>query len=153
MRRISIFLLSWSAFCLVTACTAKKEKPRGKPPVPVTVVQAVHKEVPLQVKAIGTIEAFTSVAIKAQVSGQIARIHFAEGSDVAKGALLVSMPDNVLRPLIIGRKAKLPTFLLFLGILGGLQAYGMLGILFGPLVVTLLTSFVAIYREEFADEN
>jgi predicted PurR-regulated permease PerM len=68
------------------------------------------------------------------------------------GTVLVSLPDNFLRPLIIGRKAKLPTFLLFLGILGGIQAYGMLGILFGPLVVTLLMSFIAIYREEFAEK-
>jgi predicted PurR-regulated permease PerM len=48
-----------------------------------------------------------------------------------------------------GRKAKLPTFLLFLV---GIQAYGMLGILFGPLVVTLLMSFIDIYREEFAEK-
>jgi predicted PurR-regulated permease PerM len=71
----------------------------------------------------------------------------------AWGAVFVSLPDNFLRPLIIGRKAKLPTFLLFLGILGGIQAYGMLGILFGPLVVTLLMSFAAIYREEFAEKQ
>ena len=42
-------------------------------------------------------------------------------------------------------------FLLFIGILGGLQVYGFLGIVAGPLVVTLLTSFVEIYREEFAE--
>ncbi len=68
------------------------------------------------------------------------------------GGLLVSLPDNFLRPLIIGRKAKLPTFLLFIGILGGISAYGFLGILFGPAVVTLLLAFVTIYREEFANQ-
>jgi predicted PurR-regulated permease PerM len=65
------------------------------------------------------------------------------------GAVLVSLPDNFLKPLLIGRKAKIPVFLLFLGILGGLQVYGFLGILFGPLVVTLLTALVKIYREEY----
>ena len=70
----------------------------------------------------------------------------------AWGAVFVSLPDNFLKPLLIGRKAKLPTFLLFLGILGGLQVYGILGILAGPLVVTLLTAFVQIYREEFANK-
>lgn len=68
------------------------------------------------------------------------------------GVVFVSMPDNFLRPLIIGRKAKLPTFLLFLGILGGIQVYGILGILFGPVIVTLLMAFVTIYREEFAEK-
>ena len=65
------------------------------------------------------------------------------------GLLFVSLPDNFLKPLIIGKKAKIPTFLLFIGILGGLKVYGFLGILAGPLVVTLLTAFVQIYREEF----
>jgi predicted PurR-regulated permease PerM len=69
------------------------------------------------------------------------------------GTLLVSLPDNFLKPLLIGRKAKLPTFLLLIGILGGLQVYGFLGILFGPLVVTLLTAFVQIYREEYAERH
>jgi predicted PurR-regulated permease PerM len=68
------------------------------------------------------------------------------------GTVLVSLPDNFLKPMIIGKKAKLPTFFLFLGILGGLQVYGFLGILFGPLVVTLLTAFIQIYREEYAGQ-
>lgn len=67
------------------------------------------------------------------------------------GVALVSVPDNFLKPILIGRKAKLPTFFLFLGILGGLQVYGFLGILFGPLIVTLLTAFIQSYREEYAE--
>ena len=91
MKQTSIILTISAIFLLCTSCTAKKEKPKAKPPVPVKVVQAVLKNVPIQVKAIGNIEAFTSVAIKSQVGGQIARLHFAEGSDVEKGALLVSI--------------------------------------------------------------
>ncbi len=67
------------------------------------------------------------------------------------GVVFVSLPDNFLKPLLIGRKANIPTSLLILGILGGLQVYGFLGILAGPLVVTMLTVFVQIYREEFAN--
>jgi len=69
------------------------------------------------------------------------------------GLVLVSLPDNFLKPLIIGKKAKIPTFILFIALLGGLQVYGVLGILFGPLVVTLLTAFLQIYREEYADQH
>ena len=69
------------------------------------------------------------------------------------GTLLVSLPDNFLKPLLIGKKAKLPTFFLFIGILGGLQVYGLLGILFGPLIVTLLTALIQIYREEFYERE
>jgi len=69
----------------------------------------------------------------------------------AWGLLLVSLPDNFLKPLLIGKKARLPAFFLFIGILGGLKVYGILGILFGPLVVTLLFVFVQIYREEYGE--
>jgi multidrug efflux system membrane fusion protein len=91
MRLTSLILLCSIAFFCCTACNAKKEKPKTKPAVPVKVAQAVQKNVPVQVKAIGNIEAYTSVAIKSQVSGQISRVHFSEGSDVNKGALLVSI--------------------------------------------------------------
>jgi membrane fusion protein, multidrug efflux system len=90
LKQTSIIIIS-VVLLFITACTAKKEKPKAKPPVPVQVAQAVQKNVPVQVKAIGNIEAYTSVAIKSQVSGQIARLHFTEGSDVEKGALLVSI--------------------------------------------------------------
>jgi predicted PurR-regulated permease PerM len=68
------------------------------------------------------------------------------------GLVLVSLPDNFLRPLLIGKKAELPAFFLFIGILGGLKVYGLLGILFGPLVVTLLYAFVHIYRAEYGEQ-
>jgi multidrug efflux system membrane fusion protein len=87
---VALVTMSLALLCC-SACTAKKEKPKAKPPVPVKVAQAVQKDVPVQIRAIGNIEAFTTVAIKSQVSGQIARIHFSEGSDVEKGALLVSI--------------------------------------------------------------
>ena len=67
------------------------------------------------------------------------------------GLVLVTLPDNFLKPALIGRKAKLPAFFLFVGILGGLKVYGILGVLFGPLVVTLLMVFVQIYREEYGE--
>ncbi len=69
----------------------------------------------------------------------------------AWGLVLVSLPDNFLKPLIIGKKAKIPTFILFIALLGGLQAFGVLGILFGPVIVSLLAAFIQIYREEYAD--
>jgi predicted PurR-regulated permease PerM len=72
---------------------------------------------------------------------------------VVWGAVFVSLPDNFIKPLLIGKRANIPIFLLFLSILGGLQVYGFLGILFGPLIVTLLTALVKIYREEFAEKS
>jgi predicted PurR-regulated permease PerM len=63
------------------------------------------------------------------------------------GALFVSSVDNFIKPLFIGGRAKLPTLLLLFSILGGLQAYGFMGIFLAPVVLALLLAFVDIYRE------
>lgn len=63
------------------------------------------------------------------------------------GAGLVSTIDNFIKPLFIGGRAKLPTFLLLFAILGGLATYGFMGVFVAPVLVALLLSFVDIYRE------
>lgn len=69
------------------------------------------------------------------------------------GIGIVSGADNVLKPLIIGGRTKLPTLFLFFGILGGLQAYGFLGIFLGPVVLATIMAFVNIYKEEYAQQT
>jgi predicted PurR-regulated permease PerM len=63
------------------------------------------------------------------------------------GAVAVGMTDNMIRPVLIGKGAKLPVFLLFLGIFGGLQVYGPIGIFLGPLLISCVIVFLQIYRE------
>ena len=63
------------------------------------------------------------------------------------GAVAVGLLDNVLRPILIGKGARLPIFLLFLGIFGGLKVYGPLGLLLGPLLISCVMVFLQIYRE------
>jgi predicted PurR-regulated permease PerM len=54
--------------------------------------------------------------------------------------------DNVLRPLLIKRSAKLPLLLIFVGVVGGLIAFGLIGIFIGPVVLavgfTLLQAWI-----------
>ncbi len=63
------------------------------------------------------------------------------------GALAVGLLDNLIRPILIGKGAKLPIFLLFLGIFGGLKVYGPLGIFMGPILISCVLVFLQIYRE------
>ena len=70
---------------------------------------------------------------------------------VVWGTLLVSTADNWIKPLFIGGRAKLPTFLLLMSILGGLKVYGFLGVFLGPVVLAILFTFVGIYREEYQE--
>jgi multidrug efflux system membrane fusion protein len=107
MKKTSVYAVIIMTFLCSASCTAKKEKPKAKPAVPVKMAQASQKDVPVQVKAIGNIEAYTSVAIKSQVSGQIARVHFTEGSDVAKGALLVSIDPEPFQATLSQCEANL----------------------------------------------
>lgn len=63
------------------------------------------------------------------------------------GAGVVSMVDNLIKPLFIGGRARLPTFLLLFAMLGALLTYGFMGVFIAPVLLALLLSFVEIYRE------
>ncbi len=65
------------------------------------------------------------------------------------GVFAVGGIDNVIRPLIIGGRTAIPTVVLFFGIFGGLQAYGLLGVFLAPVVIAILVAFVRIYRERY----
>jgi len=65
------------------------------------------------------------------------------------GLVFVTLPDNFAKSVLIGRRAKIPSFFLFISILGGLNVYGIFGILLGPVVVTMLMAFIQIYRDEY----
>ena len=60
------------------------------------------------------------------------------------GALVVSWVDNLIRPLVISGPTRIPFLLVFLGVLGGLNAFGLIGLFLGPV---LLAVSVAIWRE------
>lgn len=63
----------------------------------------------------------------------------------AWGALIVSMIDNVLRPMLVEREVKIHPFLIFLSVIGGLEFFGPAGFLLGPLVLSLLFTLFNIY--------
>ncbi|THB63499.1 MAG: AI-2E family transporter [Desulfovibrio sp.] len=64
-------------------------------------------------------------------------------------ALLVGSIDNFLRPFLMKGKGGLSPFYVFLGIIGGVQVYGLAGILFGPLIIGFAAVILFIYEEEF----
>jgi multidrug efflux system membrane fusion protein len=85
----SLAIWSVGAACLLSlGCSSQSAAPPSMPPVPVTVATAVQKNVPIQLRPIGNVESYASITIKAQVAGELVRIHFSEGQDVKKGELL-----------------------------------------------------------------
>jgi len=63
----------------------------GRGPVPVLVAKAIRKTVAQRLHAIGRVEAYSTVQVKAQISGQLMQVHFKEGQDVSKGDLLFTI--------------------------------------------------------------
>ena len=57
----------------------------GDAAVPVLVGKAVEKNMAVQITAIGNVQPFTKVAVRSQITGQLAKVHFQEGSEVKKG--------------------------------------------------------------------
>jgi len=64
------------------------------------------------------------------------------------GALVISTIDNIAKPKLIGRKAKVHPVLVLLGILGGLSLFGLIGLILGPVMLALLMTFIDIYEKE-----
>jgi len=66
---------------------------------------------------------------------------------LAGGAVAISTVDNILRPLIIGQRTQLPTLLIFFSLLGGIQFFGPVGLIVGPVLVALLIGILEFTRE------
>jgi predicted PurR-regulated permease PerM len=64
------------------------------------------------------------------------------------GILVISSIDNVIKPMIMGKKSKMHPALALLGILGGLQVFGIIGIVIGPLSMAILVVFFDFYLIE-----
>jgi len=64
---------------------------RSREAVPVLVATAAQKAMPVQIRAVGNVEAFSTVLVKSQVTGVLNQAHFKEGQDVKKGQLLFTI--------------------------------------------------------------
>ena len=62
------------------------------------------------------------------------------------GTFVISMVDNILKPLIIGSRTKMPTIVIFFTVLGGIKAFGIIGLIMGPLIMAVFVSVFEIFR-------
>jgi membrane fusion protein, multidrug efflux system len=76
-------------------------------PVPVVTARVEQKAMPVTLPAVGTVEAISSVLIRAQVTGQLSAIHFAEGQDVVKGQPLFSLDARPFQATLAQAEAVL----------------------------------------------
>lgn len=103
-------------------------------------VTAVFSFVPL----IGSAAVWLPAALILMVSG-----HLVKGLLLlAWGAGVVAMADNVVRPLIISEQVNFHPLHIFFALLGGVQAFGPVGLFVGPVVLAIATALFSLWREE-----
>jgi predicted PurR-regulated permease PerM len=61
------------------------------------------------------------------------------------GVLVISMVDNILKPIIIGSRTKMPTIVILFSVLGGIKLFGVIGLITGPLVTAVFLSVFEIF--------
>jgi len=92
--------------CL-SACSTKTAETAPNLAVPVTVAKAVQKTVPINLTAIGTAEAFSTVSIKSQVNAILEQVHFKQGDFVKKGDLLFTLDARPFQSALAQSEANL----------------------------------------------
>jgi predicted PurR-regulated permease PerM len=63
------------------------------------------------------------------------------------GSTIVMNIDNIIKPYLIGSRAKISALIVVIGVFGGLKLFGFIGILIGPLLLALLQTVIDLFRE------
>ena len=122
-RQTNRFLAAGLLLVLVTACSSQKAAEPGAGgapaggggrggrggggPVPVITGHVQKKAVPVTIPAVGTAEALQTVQVRAQVTGQLSGIHFAEGQELRKGQLLFTIDPRPFQAALDQAKGQL----------------------------------------------
>jgi len=104
----SAFCILHSAFVvlLLAACSGAKQKPPEER-IPVTVAVAQQKDIPLQIRAIGSVQPLATVAVRALAGGQLMNVWFREGDDVARGQRLFTIDPRPYQAALAQAQANL----------------------------------------------
>jgi multidrug efflux system membrane fusion protein len=96
------------ATLLLTGCNSPKaQSAPAMPPVPVSVAVAAQESLPVDIRAIGSVEPFDTVQVKSQIAGQLMSVHFTEGGNVSQGALLFEIDPRPYRDALSQTEAAL----------------------------------------------
>jgi multidrug efflux system membrane fusion protein len=111
--RIPAAFLALLVIC--AGCTAAGDEapapggsaPAGPPPVPVATATVVQKPMPIEIRVIGSAEAYSSVAIRSQITGQLTAVNFREGDEVKAGQVLFELDRRPLEAALEQAEANL----------------------------------------------
>lgn len=78
--------------------------------------------------------------------------HIGPGTGILVGGILISLSDNFLRPLLIGKDTKMHTLLILFSTLGGIALFGIVGFILGPILAAVFLTVMDIYASEYREE-
>jgi membrane fusion protein, multidrug efflux system len=106
-RFFFLVLLGAAASAAPAPGCARQVRAPAKESVPVTVGTAARQDVPLEVRAIGHVEPYSTVSLKARVGGEVTKVGFKDGQDVKKGELLFQIDPRPYGALLAQTRAQL----------------------------------------------
>jgi len=106
-RLLAALVLVFTASLASISCGSKTAAVGPDLAVPVNVAKAVKKTVPIQLSAIGTAEAYSTVSIKGQVNAVLKEVHFKQGDFVKKGDLLFTLDARPFQASLAQAQANL----------------------------------------------
>src|SRR5262252_4364043 len=114
MRATHSFVLGASLVTAVAAAACSGGEAANSPgvsgvagPVPVTVAPVIQKSMPIEIRVIGTVEPYSTVAVRAQITGQLTKVNFKEGEDVEKDQVLFELDRRPLEAALLQAQATL----------------------------------------------
>ncbi len=108
--RFVLSLLFTASVALPACSTSNAGGPAsggGQQSVPVTVARVIEKDMPLEATAVGTVEAYSTVAVRAQVTGEMKSVNFKQGDDVEAGQVLFVLDTRPLEAALNQAEANL----------------------------------------------
>jgi predicted PurR-regulated permease PerM len=106
------------------------------------VVMALLSILPVVGTALVWLPAAIFLIVNGQIIGGIALILI--------GVFVIGLTDNLLRPILVGRDTRLPDYLILLATLGGLAAFGLAGVIVGPIIAAFFLSVWHMAEKEFS---
>jgi len=105
-----LFIVVFGLLLLVifsSACSNDKSRKPVSAPIPVIVSTVIQKTVPVQLRVIGNVQAYSTVAVKSLVGGELVGVNFTEGQDVKKGDLLFTIDSQPFEAALKQAEANL----------------------------------------------
>ena len=101
------------------------------------------------VPLVGSALVWLPISISLMIAGHWIRGLFL----IAFCAVIVGLVDNLIRPWLISGRAEMSGLVVFISVLGGISAFGLLGVVLGPIVVAAAVSLLDLYASESIPSN